>query len=178
MVFLGFTNYKDDISTAIFADYVIEYLKGLDYDVKDIVFQTDNGTEFVDILYRNDTIFEEILAKHKVRHVCIPPKSPTFNSDVESFHNTIEHEFYDIEKFTSLISFLIKAFIYQTYYNHIRKIRTRGNKSPVQIVAEYEKKLKPSNLCFLPILCDSFRKNFLANYKTGYFKGLPTTISP
>ncbi len=176
MVFLGFTNYKDDLSTAIFADYVIEYLKGLHCSPNDITFQTDNGTEFIEPLHSRVTIFEEILNKHGVTHVRIPPKSPTFNSDVESFHNTIEQELYDYEEFRDIISFISKVFIYQTYYNHIRKIRTRGNKAPVELVAEYGLKAKTADLCFIPIFCDSFRKNFLANYKTGYFKGLPPTI--
>ena len=176
MVFLGFTNYKDELSTAIFADYVIEYLKGLHYNTNNIIFQTDNGTEFVEPLHRTPTLFQTILQKHGAKHVLIPPKAPTFNSDVESFHNTIEQEFLDIDCFSTIIEFLIKAFIYQTYYNHIRRIRTRGNKSPVQLIAEYGIRIKASNLCFTPIFCDAFRDNFLANYSTGYFKGLPPTF--
>ena len=177
MVFLGFTNYKDAVSTAIFADYVIGYLKGLGYEPKEIVFQTDNGNEFIDPLGRQTTIFENIIAQHGIGYVRIPPNAPRFNSDVESFHDTIEDEFLNIEKFSSLVEFLIKAFIYQTYYNHIRKIRTRGNKSPVQIFAEVGKNLNPSKLCFLPIFCDMFRKDFLANPIHGYFKGLPSKDS-
>ena len=173
MVFMGFTNYKDPVSTAIFADYVVGYLKGLGYQPNEVVIQSDNGTEFTDPLYHSTTIFETTLAKHGVRHVCIPPASPRFNSDVESFHNTIEDEFLNIEKFTSLVEFLIKAFIYLTYYNHLRRIRTRGNKSPVQIYAEVGKDIPVSKLCFVPIFCDSFRIDFLAKYLGGYFKGLP-----
>lgn len=174
MVLLGFTNYKDAVSTAIFADYVIGYLKGLGYEPNEVVFQTDNGTEFIDPLGRQTTLFETIVAEQGIGYVRIPPKAPRFNSDVESFHNTIENEFLNIEKFTSLVEFVIKAFIYQTYYNHIRKIRTRGNKSPVQIYAEIGKNVRHSKLCFLPIFCDMFRKDFLANHTHGYFKGLPS----
>lgn len=175
MVFLGFTNYKDAVSTSIFADYVIGYLKGLGYAPNEIVFQTDNGTEFVDPLHHQTTLFETILAKHGIGHVRIPPSAPRFNSDVESFHNTIENEFLNIEKFTCLVEFWIKAFIYQTYYNHLRKIRTRGNKSPVQLFAELGKDVSASKLCFLPIFCDMYRQDFLAKNSHGYFKGLPLT---
>jgi transposase len=173
MTFMGFTNYKDTVSTAIFADYLIEYLKGLGYQPNEILFQSDNGIEFVDPLYHEPTVFETTVAKHGVGYVRIPPAAPTFNSDVETFHNTIENEFLNIEKFTSLVEFLIKAFIYLNYYNHLRRIRTRGNKSPVQLIAELGNNLPKMNLCFIPIFCDIYRKDFLAKSTGGYLKGLP-----
>jgi len=178
MVFLGFTNYKDTVSTSIFADYLIGYLKGLGYQPNEIIFQSDNGTEFTDSLHHETTLFETILAQHEVGHLRIPPAAPRFNSDVESFHNTIENEFLNIEKFTCLVEFVIKAFIYQTYYNHIRKIRTRGNKSPVELFADLGKNISASKLCYLPIFCDTYRKDFLAKSQYGYFKGLPPTCRP
>lgn len=176
MVLLGFTNYKDAVSTAIFADYVIGYLKGLGYEPNEVVFQTDNGTEFVDLKGRETTLFEKIVTGHGIGYVRIPPSAPRFNSDVESFHDTIEDEFLNIERFSCLVEFVIKAFIYQTYYNHIRKIRTRGNKSPVELFAELGKNVTAYNLCFLPIFCDTFRQDFLAKSQHGYFKGLPSTF--
>ena len=177
MTFMGFTNHKDTVSTAIFADYLIGYLKGLGYEPKEIVFQSDNGTEFIDPLYHETTVFETTLAKHGVGYTRIPPAAPRFNSDVETFHNTIENEFLNIEKFTSLVEFLIKAFIYLNYYNHLRRIRTRGNKSPVQIIAELGNNLSKMNLCFIPIFCDIYRKDFLAKSAHGYLKGLPLTTT-
>lgn len=175
MVFMGFTNHKDVISTSIFAEYLIEYLKGLGTDLNDVSFQTDNGTEFVDPLYNSCTLFEQTLAKHGIKHLRIPPKAPTFNSDVESFHNTIEKEFLDIEQFPSLYEFYVKSFIYLTYYNHIRKIRTRDNKSPVEIYSEINGPVNKLKLCYIPIFCDPLRKVFLANCndpdKSGYLKG-------
>ena len=181
MVFMGFTNYKDAVSTSIFAEYLIEYLKGLGTDLNDVAFQTDNGTEFVDPLYNSTTIFEQTLAKHGIRHLRIPPKAPTFNSDVESFHNTIEKEFLDIEQFPSLFGFFVKSFIYLTYYNHIRKIRTRDNKSPVEIYSSINSKVNKLKLCYIPIFCDTFRKVFLDNcsdsLESGYLKGFHSTIN-
>lgn len=177
MVFLGFTDYKDCVSSSIFADYVINYLKGLGFSTDNIGFQTDNGVEFVDPLYNKTTLFEKTLAKHGVKHLRIPPAAPTFNSDVESFHNTIEHEFLDVETFSCLHDFYVKSFFYQTYYNHIRKIRTRSNLSPLEIMMPFTGKLNPKKLCYIPIFCDAIRKNYLAYQskpqKSGYFKGLP-----
>lgn len=175
MVFMGFTNYKDVVSTSIFAEYLIEYLKGLGTDLNNVSFQTDNGTEFVDPLYNSSTIFEQTLAKHGIKHLRIPPKAPTFNSDVESFHNTIEKEFLDIERFSSLHEFYVKSFIYCCYYNHIRKIRTRNNKSPVETYAQLSGRVNKLKMCYIPVFCDHLRKNYLANYdnpdKSGYLKG-------
>ena len=180
MVFLGFTDYKDSLSSSIFADYVIDYLIGLGFSTSDIAFQTDNGMEFVDPLYNGKTMFEETLARRGVKHLRIPPAAPTFNSDVESFHNTIEHEFLDIEKFSCLSDFYVKSFIYQTYYNHIRKIRTRNNLSPIEILNQFNGKLNPRKLCYIPIFCDSVRNKYLARQpdspQSGYFKGLPPTM--
>lgn len=181
MVFIGFTNYKDVLSTSIFAEYLIEYLKGLGIDTNNVSFQTDNGTEFVDSLYHDTTLFEQTLAKHAVRHLRIPPNAPTFNSDVESFHNTVEHEFLDIEHFPSLFEFYVKSFIYLTYYNHIRKIRTRDNKSPVETYIDLTGKVNKLKLCYIPIFCDHLRKNYLANHnnpnKSGYLKGFHSSES-
>lgn len=180
MVFLGFTDYKDTLSSSIFADYVIDYLQGLGFASEEIAFQTDNGGEFVDPLYNGSTMFEETLAKRGIKHLRIPPAAPTFNSDVESFHNTIEREFLDLEKFSCLSDFYVKSFIYQTYYNHIRKIRTRNNKSPVEILTQFKSKLNPSKLCYIPVFCDAHRNKYLARQhdspQSGYFKGLPSIL--
>lgn len=180
MVFMGFTNYKDVLSTSIFVEYLIGYLKELGIDPIDISFQTDNGTEFVDPLYHDTTLFEQTLAKHGIRHLRIPPKAPTFNSDVESFHNTVEKEFLDIETFRSLFEFYVKSFIYSTYYNNVRKIRTRDNKSPVETYIELTGKVNKLKLCYIPIFCDHLRKVFLANCnnreKSGYLKGFHSTV--
>jgi len=54
------------------------------------------------------------------QYVFIPPRMSNFNSDVESVHNTIENEFYDLEYFYSkynffskfqLINFIIISFV-------------------------------------------------------------------
>ena len=41
------------------------------------------------------SLYEEILHNFNIKYKFIPVAKPTFNSDVESFHDTIERELYD-----------------------------------------------------------------------------------
>ncbi len=43
------------------------------------------------------------------KHQTVPVGKKEYNGSVESFHNRIEDEFYDIESFNSLRDFLSKA---------------------------------------------------------------------
>src|SRR3990170_4915086 len=60
----------------------------------------------------------------------------TYNADVETVHNTIESEFYDIEVFKEREDFFAKATTYGLYYNLIRKNSNRRDKSPLDILEE------------------------------------------
>ena len=58
----------------------------------------------------------------------------TYQSDVETVHHLIEHEFFDLETFTGRADFLAKATLYQLCFNLVRpnshkETRVRGKSS-------------------------------------------------
>jgi len=64
-----------------------------------MIIQTDNGKEFTNPTNRKVTLFEKIVKeKYQATHFLIPYRRPTWNSDVESFHNLIEEEFFILRK--------------------------------------------------------------------------------
>jgi len=173
-LFLAFSNKLDPIATGIYAQYLIHNLESAGVDLSEVSFQTDNGTEFVDRLRYHKTFFQDILSG-QVEHRIIPPASPRYNSDVESFHGRVENELLKLEYFDSFPDFMSKAFLYNIYFNMFRKNRNRNNQTPADIICQDNKELKPTNLILPPILCDNFRKDYLSINDPVYFNGLPLT---
>jgi len=68
-----------------------------------------------------------------IEHFQIP--KVTYNADVETVHNTIELEFFDIEAFNNKENFFDKVSTYSIYYNLVRKNSYKYNKSPLDILS-------------------------------------------
>ena len=79
--------------------------------------QTDNGTEFT--------------YKYKL----IPPRTPWHNGKVERSHRNDQRYFYDWETFRS-VEELNKKLEKHLVWSNNKTMRTLGNKSPIQILAE------------------------------------------
>ena len=79
--------------------------------------QTDNGTEFT--------------YKYKL----IPPRTPWHNGKVERRHRNDQRYFYDWETFRS-VEELNKKLEKHLVWSNNKTMRTLGNKSPIQILAE------------------------------------------
>jgi len=75
----------------------------------------------------------QIDIKYQATHFLIPYRRPTWNSDVESFHNLIEEEFFLSEKPNNEIDLLAKTFPYQIWFNSYRNNRGRNNQNTEQI---------------------------------------------
>ncbi len=67
-------------------------------------------------------------------------------ADVETVHNLIEMEFYEIEWFTSRQNFMDKAYSYQLYFNLQRPNSYKENKTPWQLVKEKQADLNIQSL--------------------------------
>ncbi|MDD6387737.1 MAG: helix-turn-helix domain-containing protein [Bacilli bacterium] len=117
------------------------FLKQFKYlNLKEIIIQTDNGTEFTNKYVKTYgkepkinmfTLFvEEKFRKHKTN----PPACPTYDSDVETFHWSIERDclaWDDIVDNESLIKYTSE---YMNEYIH-SVIKTRGY-SPIDKIKE------------------------------------------
>jgi len=158
---------KDSTNAGLFASYLFAQLKYYGVDINEVIIQTDNGTEFIGSVFKKKGIskFVRVLEEYKVKHARIPPRAPTWQSDVEAFHKIVEDEFYDIEEYKNRDEFLAKAYAYQLYFNFKRKNRYRGNKTPVEILKETGSSISPQVFNLPPIILDNFIDDFI---KGGY----------
>jgi transposase InsO family protein len=137
--------------------------------VQEMAVQHDNGAEFIGSAglpaapgaaqagknLRERSAFEQVLDRHGIRQRRIPPRASTWQSDVESFHRTVEDEFFAVETFRSRDEFLGKAYAYDLFYNHLRPIQTRDGKSPREILEEVSPgSYNPDVLSFPPFFTD------------------------
>ncbi|MFA5498783.1 MAG: helix-turn-helix domain-containing protein, partial [Candidatus Cloacimonadia bacterium] len=153
---------KTSTNCGIFIDYLCSHLKESGIDLSKVVFQTDNGKEFVSDSTKKMSLFEEIVTiKYGATHQRIPPGRPTYNSDVETVHKLIEDEFYCVEEFSSKKDFILKAFSYQIFFNRLRKNRNREDKTPLQILKDCGKGKWHNALDLFPIITDEALKNIV-----------------
>lgn len=141
---VAYCSEKSSYFTKMFLEEVfLPFLKQFKYlDLKKIKIQTDSGWEFTNKYVRNKgksrisafTVFvENNFRKHKIN----PPACPTFDSDIETFHWSIERDclaWDDIVDNETLIK-------YTTEYmeNYIKtEIKTRGYSPIDKIKTAYE----------------------------------------
>ena len=128
----------------------LRHLETFGVDVKEITIQTDNGSEFgarkKDI--KTPGFVNMIMVEHGAQHQYIPPGCSNANGDVESFHATIEREFFDLEYLGSKAEFFKKAQVYQSFYNFARPNFSKKGKTPLQIFLEDRPGVSPEVLNF------------------------------
>ena len=120
LLFLAFARRRTAGASQLFAARVQRHLAGCGVSLRDLVWQTDNGSEFIGShdAQGQPTGFPAALGDSQ--HVRIPPAAHTYQSDVETVHRLVEDEFFDLERFASRADFLAKATIYQLYFNLAR----------------------------------------------------------
>lgn len=158
-LFFAYAQERTVTNTTIFLMMLSEHLKKHGVDAKNVIIQTDNGSEFVTNCNSTKTTsftmaVEQILGG---THTQIPLRACTFNSDVETSHNLIENEFYASEYFNSATDFFEKAANYQRFFN-MERINRYKSGSPLQILGDF---LPKEILTFKPVVVD----NFLDFYK-------------
>jgi transposase len=138
MLFLGYSNELSELNARTMVDYVISEMKlDLPFDIKELNIQTDNGSEFSGQARRVETApFVQMIEKtHGANHNYIRPGHCNANADVESSHELIETEFYDLTRFKDRDDFIRKAESYRVYFNFVRPNFSKGGKTPQQICA-------------------------------------------
>jgi len=116
LLFWAFSQRRSAAASSVFAARIQPHLARCGISLRDLVWQTDNGSEFIGGHDRrgHPTGFPTALGDSQ--QVRIPPAAPTFQSD-ETVHRLVEDEFFDRESFTGRGDFLAKAFTYQLYFN-------------------------------------------------------------
>jgi hypothetical protein len=144
-MFLGFADTLSLQHATVFAEWIVAWLeehgvkKTKEEVVKEVMardrWQTDGGSEFIGSwCAKTKSTFIWTLEAHGIDHFQIP--KTTYNADVETVHNLIELEFYDIETFRDRRDFFLKASTYQRWFNILRKNEYKGDKSPLDIIRE------------------------------------------
>jgi len=166
--FLGFANERSLMHAMIFTEYINEHLKRYDLIVENGIRQTDNGSEYIGAWSaKNPSAYTLAIESEKLVHGTIPPGAHRFQSDVETVHNLIEVEFYEIEDFSDRPDFMEKAHTYQLFFNLERPNTYKENKSPWQLAKEKRPDLPKEALMLPPVDLDALLDKRLAKLATG-----------
>jgi hypothetical protein len=135
---IAFANHKGVFETTKFIKTIlIPFFKQHSLDMSATVIQTDNGKEFTNLnsktlAEKKKTVFTKIVEENFQGHRTIKPGHCTANSDVESFHWTIERDFYGFEDFRSVEDFIAKS---EQYINSYQTTVIKNRKaSPKQMI--------------------------------------------
>jgi len=151
LLFMAFARERSLTNSQLFAEYINQSLQTCDVDLSNTTRQTDNGSEYIGSWQaKKDSAYTKTIESiHGQRHQTIPPGAYRFQSDVETVHNLVEVEFYEIETFKDIQDFMNKAYSYQLFFNLLRPNSYKENKTPWQLVREKNPTL-PIEVAMIP----------------------------
>ena len=150
LMFLGYANQKSLQHATAFAEWVSAWISEHGIASAGSRWQTDGGSEFIGSwCAKKRSDFIKAIEHKGIVHFQIP--KTTYNADVETSHNLIELEFYDIEQFHDRKDFFMKASTYQRWFNILRKNSYKKYKSPLDIIREAAPNITPA-ITTLPAL--------------------------
>lgn len=155
MLFLGYSDELSELNARTMIDYVLDEIKwDLPFDISKLTVQTDNGSEFSGQARRVETApFVQMIEKtHGADHVYIRPGHCNANADVESSHELIETEFFDLTSYKDRDDFFKKVESYRLYFNFVRPNFYKGGKTPQQICASDWGSNVSYNFCLIKTL--------------------------
>lgn len=155
-MFVSYAYTNSMTNSCFFVERILKHLERHNLALKDVIIQTDNGSEFSGTVRREpDRGFQFMVEKeYKAKQRFIPPDHPNANADVETVHDIIEDEFFNYEQFVSLEDFMAKVTTYQYHFNLARKNSYKGKKTPLDILMESTIKIPPSIFNLPPSLLD------------------------
>jgi transposase len=178
LLFWAFAQKRSAAASAVFAARIQQHLDRWGVNLRDLAWQTDNGSEFIGghDPQGHRTGFPAALGDSQ--HVRIPPAAHTYQSDVETVHRLVEDEFFDLETFASRGEFLAKAQTYQHYFNLARPNSHKEFQTPWQIIERLAPR-SPLQLCLLPPVFLDYYLNDSGGYDVPsypYERAAPTAV--
>ena len=156
ILFLGFADVISLTHAQLFAVYVNHFLAKFKALPDESRRQTDNGSEYIGSWNAKGpsayTRTIELLPGQ--RHHTIYPGAHRMQSDVETVHNLMELEFYEIESFKNRSDFMAKATAYQLFFNLHRPNSYKEHKTPWQLAQEKRPDLDKHLLMIPPVDLD------------------------
>lgn len=156
IVYLAFANEKSLTHATLFAEYLNYHLQKNGVDLSKTVRQTDNGSEYIGSWQSKEpSIYTKAVESVAGQiHLTIPAGAHRFQADVETVHNLVETEFYEVENFKDRDDFLNGAYSYQLFFNLLRPNSYKENKTPWQIAKEKNPNLSIEVLKIQPVFLD------------------------
>ena len=152
-LFMGFGSEKSATYAGLFADYLQLAFIHHGLDLSNTIRQTDNGSEYTGgWRATQDSAYTKTIKKIKGQiHQTIPVRAHRYQADVETVHDIIEREFFELEPFTSRQDFFNKVYSYQLFFNLGRPNTYKEGKTPWQLAKEKIPALDPA-LMMLPVV--------------------------
>ncbi len=149
-MFLGYSRELSLAASTLFVETIGAWLEKHGVKTEGTVWQSDGGSEFIGSWQKKGkSAFIKEIEALGAEHFQIP--KVTYNADVETVHNTIEPEFFDIEAFDSKDDFFDKATTYSLFYDILRKNSNREYMSPLDTLKDTGEDIDPAVLT-LPAL--------------------------
>ena len=156
ILFLGFGSYKSLIHAQLFAIYINHFLKKYNALPASSIRQTDNGSEYIGSWKAKEPscYTKAIEALDGQFHRTIFPGAHRMQSDVETIHNLMELEFYEIEQFQNRLDFFNKVTCYQLFFNLHRPNSYKEFKTPWHLAQDKNPNLDKRLLMIPPVDLD------------------------
>lgn len=168
ILFTGYANNLSLTHSELFAVYINHFLKKFKVLPEKPMRQTDNGSEYVGSwnAQKSSAYTKTIESVPGQWHNTIFPGAHRMQSDVETIHNLMEMEFYEIEHFKNRQDFFNKATAYQLFFNLHRPNSYKEHKTPWQLAFEKKPDLDQSLMMVPPVDLDK-----LLNWKMSLIGG-------
>ncbi|MCX7915034.1 MAG: hypothetical protein N3A53_01855, partial [Verrucomicrobiae bacterium] len=112
------------IRDRLLAEQVSAHLAWHGVDLRQVEWQTDNGSEFLEDAGGRG--LPSTVRAFGSGHNSIPPKAHTRQSDRQTVHRLEEEEFFDREELGSVVEFWVRVTTYWCYVNRARRSRGRA----------------------------------------------------
>jgi len=121
--FLGYANELSLAHSTEFARIINEHLIRHKLIPDKSTRQTDNGSEYIGAWNAKhaSSYTNEIQRIKGQVHKTIPPRAYKLQGDVETVHNLIEPEFFELETFKDRLDFFEKSYSYLLFFNFCRE---------------------------------------------------------
>mgnify|MGYP001578842865 CR=1 FL=1 len=156
ILFLGFANELSMTHAQLFAVYINHFLDKFKALPENSIRQNDNGSEYIGYwnAKKNSAYTRAIESLSGQHHHTIYPGAHRMQADVETIHNLMELEFYEIENFKNRADFMAKASAYQLFFNLHRPNSYKEHKTPWQLAQEKNPDLDQHLLMIPPVDLD------------------------
>lgn len=167
--FLGFGFKERSLNdTLSFLTLALYHMQIHGIDTHYVTIQSDNGSEILGHIDKKERYRIEELVEDKFggTFVTIPPRRPTFNSHVESFHGRVEPEAYDLidqEQTKSLDDFTSYMHAFIRKWN-LKRRSTTDKKTPERRAKEGGFLLSKCFYEFPPLIFDKIQLSLTGNY--------------